>query len=511
MNYNTETQKLGFCESAYESTAEQSIDADINLPDYCSEIRRILKCTVIPNINSVQNNSGRVTADVTATIKILYIGENGRLAGYEQNYPLQKFIESDKITSDSTVSVNMKTDYANCRAVSPRKIDVRAMMTFIFKVRNKKEDNILCFAEGEGIQTISDEKTVASLCGMNERAFSLSEVIELPTDKPIVSQIINVTSCAVTNEVKVINNKALIKGDCNIKIYYISDDTSAVENVEHSIPISQIIELEGLHDNCKTGIILNICSCETVPKTDSSGDMRLIDFNAKINAFITAFDEKEISFIDDAYSTIYDSKNTFKSIELLNYSDNFETSFTNKVVLESIGVSVDCVLAVWCSDIKYNFIPKEGKCSVIGTYQANIIYKDNENQIGIIQKPVDFECSVQMKEKSERITCFGSVQIVSCSCAVTGDSRLELKTEMFSSGMILSNYMKKYVSAIELHKNNNRNEIPCALTIYFSDKGENIWNIARKYNTTVNAIKEQNNFSGNTVEDNSILLIPVNN
>ncbi|MBQ2973889.1 MAG: DUF3794 domain-containing protein [Clostridia bacterium] len=511
MNYSTETQKIGFFESVYESTAEQSLDADINLPDYCPEIRKILKCTVVPNINSVQNNSGRLTADATATVRIFYIGENGKPAGYEQNYPLQKFVESDKITSDSSVRVNIKTDYANCRAVNPRRIDVRAMMTFIFKVMNKREENILCSAEGEGIQTISDEQTVASLCGINERAFTLSEVIELPSDKPIVSQIINVTACAVTNEVKVINNKALLKGDCNIKLYYISDDSSAVEYIEHSVPISQIIELDGLHDNCKTGITLNVCSCETLPKADSSGDIRLIDFNARINAFIIAFDEKLVSFIDDSYSTLCETKNSFKSVELLSYNDNFETSFTNKVVLESIGVSVDCVLAVWCSDIKYNFMPKDGKCFAVGTYQANIVYKDNENQIGIIQKPVDFDCSVQMKEKAERTTCFGSVQIVSCSCAVTGDSRLELKTEMITSGIILSNYMKKYVNDIELFKENKRKDTPCALTIYFSDKGENIWNIARKYNTTVDAIKEENNFSGSIVEDKCMLLIPVNN
>ena len=40
---------------------------------------------------------------------------------------------------------------------------------------------------------------------------------------------------------------------------------------------------------------LNICMCETTPKADSAGDMRLIDFNARINAFIVAFDEIPVS------------------------------------------------------------------------------------------------------------------------------------------------------------------------------------------------------------------------
>lgn len=510
MNYNSITKKLGFCETVYETTSEQSLDADINLPDYCPEIQRILKCTVIPNITAVQNSSGRITADAIATVKILYVGENGKSAGYEQNYPLQKFVESGKVNSDSAVNVRIKTDYVNCRAVNPRRIDVRAMMTFIFKAQNKREENILCSADGAGVQTISDECLFSSLNGISERAFSMSEVIELSSDKQTVSHIINSSVSAVTNEIKIINNKALVKGECAVKIYYIGDDSSSVECVEHSMPISQIVEIEGINETCKTCIRLSVSSCETVPKADSSGDMRLIDFNARISAFVAAFEEIPITLITDAYSTDYESKNSFKSIECLSFNDNFDTSFTNKVILESIGVSVDCILAVWCSDINYSYGVKDNSCVLNGTYQVTVVYKDSENQIGLIQKPIDFDYSVKLKDKAERITCFGSVQILSCSCAATGDSRLELKTELSASGIVFSNYLKKYIAEIELINENDAKNDMCALTIYFSDKGENLWNIARKYNTTVDAIKAENDFISDTVENSCMLLIPAN-
>ena len=510
MNHNKTTQRIGFIDSIHESTAEQSLDADIILPDYCPEISKILKCTVIPNISSTTNNAGRITTDASASVRILYLGENGNFASYEQNYPIQKHIESDKISSDSAVTVNLKTDYANCRAVNSRRIDVRAMMTFTFKINNKRTESILTAIDGAGIQTISDELSVASLCGMNERAFTLSEVIEIPENKSSVSRIINVDSSAILSELKIINNKALIKGDCNLKIYYISDETAAVEFVEHIIPISQILELDGLTDNCKTNVTLKICLCETTPKSDSSGNMRLIDFNARINAFITAFDEIPVSLITDAYSTNCEIKNTYKNIELLKFNDKFDTIFTNKVVLESIGVSVNCVTAVWCSDIKYTFASKDDKCLISGTYQANIIYKDNDNKTGIIQKPVDFDYSVKMNEKSDRIVCYGTVQLLSCSCAAVGDSRLEMKTELSSSGIILSNLSYKYISNFEFI-NENKTKDNCALTIYFSDKGETLWNIAKKYSTTVEAIQNENNYPNEIIEEKCMLLIPADN
>lgn len=508
MNFNCETQKLGFCENVFETTAEQSIDADITLPDYCPEIQRILRCTVVTNIISVQNLSGRVTADANAVVRLLYVGENGKAAAYEQSYPVQKFIESNRITSDSAINVCINTDYVNCRAVNSRRVDVRAMLTFIFKAFNKRTENVLCGAEGAGIQLMNEDLIFASMSGVCEKPFSMSEVIELGEDKNPVSQIINISSCTDVSEVKIINNKALIKGDCMVKIYYIAENDASIESVEHSMPISQIIELDGLNENSLCSLRLSICSCEAIGKADTSGNMRLIDLSARINAFLISFEETPLALITDAYSTNYEARNTTKNIELFEYNDKFSSSFTNKVVLESIGVSVDCILAVWCSDIKYNFTSKDDKCVTVGSYQATVIYRDSENNIGIIQKPVDFEYSARLNKKSDRIVCYGSAEINACSCAITGDSRLELKTEIFVSGIVLSSCTKKYVSSIEISEDSVKHDKSCALTIYFCDDGEDVWNIARRYNTTVDAVMSENELTDRIISSGRMMLIP---
>jgi len=508
MNFNCETQKLGFCETVFESTAEQSLDADITLPDYCPEIQRILKCSVEANIISVQNTSGRVTAEASAVVRLLYVGENGKPAGYEQSYPLQKFIESNRVTTDSAVSVNINTDYVNCRAVNSRRLDIRAMLTFVFKVQNKREENILCSADGSGIQLMQENYSFSAMRGVCEKSFSLNEVIEMGEKTHPVSQIINVSTCAQASEVKIINNKALVKGDCTVKIYYISENSSTIESIEHALPISQIIELDGTNENSICSLRLSMTSCEAIAKADTSGDMCLIDLNARISAFMAAFEEIPLSLITDAYSTEYEVKNTFKNIELLEYNDKFNSNFTNKVVFESIGVSVDCVLAVWCSDIKYSFSAKDDKCFINGTYQATVVYRDSEGKIGIIQKPVDFDYSSKLGKKSERILCYGSAAISSCFCAVTGDSRLELKTEIFISAVVLSSCTKKYVSAIEINEEGFKCDKSCALTVYFSDKGETLWDIARRYNTTVEAIMAENNISENVIDESRMMIIP---
>ena len=48
----------------------------------------------------------------------------------------------------------------------------------------------------------------------------------------------------------------------------------------------------------------------------------------------------------------------------------------------------------------------------------------------------------------------------------------------------------------------------CALTLYYADEGESIWEIARRYDTSQEAISKENDLQGEAVEKRGMLLIP---
>ena len=75
MQINVITQSVGVEETLGACTAEQPIDADITLPDYCPDIRRVLKCLVTPRITAVQTAGDRATADGSAGVCVIYTDE----------------------------------------------------------------------------------------------------------------------------------------------------------------------------------------------------------------------------------------------------------------------------------------------------------------------------------------------------------------------------------------------------------------------------------------------------
>lgn len=48
-----------------------------------------------------------------------------------------------------------------------------------------------------------------------------------------------------------------------------------------------------------------------------------------------------------------------------------------------------------------------------------------------------------------------------------------------------------------------------ALKLYFADEGENVWDIAKRYNTSVRSIIEDNGLEGEQIEKRGMMLIPI--
>ena len=508
MKFDTETATLGFCDTVYDSTAEETLETDFNLPDYCPEIKRIIRCSLKTDISSVLKQDGKITVQADGCLRLLYIGDNDKFASFEQSYPIQKTFEADKINQQCAVTVKANTDYVNCRATSPRRVDIKAMMTFVCNAVCKREENVLSYASGSGIQALKKDFDFSDLKVVSEKSFNLTEVIELGSSKPVISRILNSSAYILVSSKKIINNKMLLKGDCYIKTYYISENENDIECAEHSIPVSQIIEVEGINDSCDTNIDVNITACESVAKVDSSGDTRLIDMNLRVSVKVFAYESKSVSLITDAFSTECEIKNSFKHINILTNNTDFENSFVNKVVLESIGVSVEKIKAVWCDELKYSTSLKNNVCMINGNYQANIIYIDSEKQTGIIRKPVDFEYKADLKTPASGIICRSSLQLCACSCSASGESKLELKTEMMITGKIFSTETVRYISEIDLSDKAGEFDGKCALTIYFCDANEKVWDIAKRYKTTAEAILNENELDSDLISERKILLIP---
>ena len=95
-----------------------------------------------------------------------------------------------------------------------------------------------------------------------------------------------------------------------------------------------------------------------------------------------------------------------------------------------------------------------------------------------------------------------------CVASGGGSGKIEIKAEINISAEIYEVSEDRIISNITVDESKARQSTAAALTIYYSEEGESVWNIARRYNTTVEAVMNENNLDSETVGSRRMLLIP---
>lgn len=495
-------------EIIYEGSVEQAIDSDITLPDYCPDILRVLKCTIMPRINSTQTAGERITVDGSALLRAIYVAESGRVHCYEQSIPFSKFVELSGIDNNPFVKVRIKTEYLNCRAVSQRRLDIHGALSICFKVISKKPIEILSNAEGAGIQTRRRNIEISNSIGGANRAFPISDVIEIGASKPPIAQIMRANAYAIASETKIINNKVMIKGDLIINTTYCSDTPeTSMELIEASLPISQVVELVGVTDECMTDIRLEITSLDIIPKVDGSGMMRLLDISARVDATLNASQMVRVPIIVDAYSTQYDIEAEVKMAEHRCLIENFCETSLCRGSIDISGIGVKRVLDMWCSDITSSARENDGELIIDGAINVCMIICDCDDQIGYIERQINYEHARSLGT-TERIECDPYVTVCASSYVIGSGDYIDVRIELKIQSSVFSIMSSRMIESININEEQGRKKTKPALTIYFSQGGESVWDIARKYNTTVEAIMRENSLADEIVSDKAMLLIP---
>ena len=495
-------------ELLFENTSEQTVDGDITLPDYCPDIKRILKCMVTPCVISEQCVGDRVTIDANAFVQVLYVDDNNNVFCYDKTFPFSKNMELGKQIDNPSLEVRMKTAYANTRAVSQRRIDVHASVAISVSITGKKEIEAVCDAENCGIQLLKDFTAVSDYIGQVTKSFTLNEVMEIGKSKPPVRQIIRQKVTPLMSEIKVINNKLFLKGELRVTVLYCADTNDGTyETFENSLPVSQIIEFDGIDENSDYSVRLSVSSLTVIPKSNSAGEKKLFDVTACLNAVIKADKKVDVSLPSDCYSTEFNVKSDKKLVTFEKICDRFEDLILIKKNEEFSNTAIGEIINIWCDDVVTTYTCVGNELKIIGTTNVSILGKDTDGQPFYAERAVTFEKVKNIDGDCKDLICSSDGIVSAVGFVLSGSNRIDLRIEIKLNVTLCRRNTGEILTDISCE--GIPKEKKCsALTIYFTEDGEVLWNIARKFNTTIDAIKNENDIKENSPLNKCMLLIP---
>ncbi|MDR2533013.1 MAG: DUF3794 domain-containing protein [Oscillospiraceae bacterium] len=506
-------------EVVYDGQTEQGVEFDYVLPDYYPDIFKVLKCTLTPAIISYSVSGSQLFCDGVVYIKVLYMtaGSN-RVYCIEQRYTYSKTVDLVKNAENAVVSVSPKTDYCNCRATSGRRIDVRGAVSCKIKVNCARKTEMITGAEGMGIET---KKTALSYCGeklVTSRQFVSREDIETGASASGTISLIHHDANIAVTDCKIIANKVIVKGEAQIKALYIisSADADGGENnttevMEATIPISQILDLEGVTENHTCFTNLTVMDCDLEVKPGEAGETRIFACDLTIDCSVTAHLESNVSPVSDIYSTEFESAFTMATIKTETLPHIIMQQLNLKSSLESTEGNLAEIFDARC-DIS-NIV-----CRARGTSELAVTGQINMQAIGtieggapvFIEKAEPFELIIEVPMLSSEYSIEPNLQVTHVAFSINGDNRVDIRINLsLNACLYLINSINVIRDITVNQEKPKEKNSEYALKLYYAEDGEDIWGIAKRYNTSAEAIITENDLEGDRVETPSMLLIPI--
>ncbi len=489
---------------------EQPIECDFILPDYCPDILRILKCQVEPRVTTRQVSGDKLNIEGFTCVKVFYVSDTGcDIKSFDYKVPFSKMCELREAVDNPVVRVCTRLDYANCRALNQRRMDVRGAFTMNVKVTGQRPNEVISDAEGGGMQLKKKMVAVSSVVGSACRQFTVREDLEIGYGKPAVQTILRSEATAVITDYKMISNKIIAKGEATLHTLYVSNEDKP-EIMEHSIPISQILDVDGVDEDCECGVRLEVVSLEVEAKADAEGESKLLGVEICISADAVAYRGSEMAVVTDAYSTSYEIRTASKPVSIPRLEQMIQTSCMTKNAVQLDGEGMGCIIDLWCRPAVTQVQCGEGCLEITGTLQVCILGADPQGEACYTEKTLEFSHQADYKKCRENLTFDYAVTPASVGYSLSGNSEVEVRCELKIDISVFSTMGDHLISELEIDeeapkKTDNR----ASLTIYYADRGERIWDIAKKYNTSVIAVLEENGLENDEVEDRGMLLIPM--
>lgn len=509
MELNLSKQAVNTSEVFYDAMTEQPLECDVLLPDYCPDIQKVLRCEVVLSLLSHAVNGENFSMDGMATAHVYYLDVNGCLRHAEYKIPYTKTLELRAAPQHPAVVVNQNVDYFNCRAVSQRRLDMRGAVSIALKVSGQNEEQVLCAAQGMGVQLRHETVENTLILPPVTRQTRIYEEVALAHGKPAVGSVLRYHATAHASEWKLAGGKLVTKGEATVQILYqCQEDEKAIERMEYSLPVTQMIDLSGLDEECICHCWYEACGLEVVPKRDVDGENKLFSIELTVNAMAGASKRVTFEAASDSYSTDYECRQAIKQVPFLELLEQVSETYMRKEALE-MPCEIQSIVDLWCTTGLPTMRMEQDAAVVGGKLLIKLFACDTAGEIIYFEQVREFSERIALRKGCETVSFSPRIAVESVSYTVNSATQLEVRCGLRIEGELYNQHRRQVICDLSVDETRKKARRDNMLYLYYPDAQESVWEIAKRYNSPAEVIRRENGLEENNAGAAAMLLIPM--
>ena len=237
MQVKQKTQPYDTFDPVFDGSFEVPIDTEYNLPDYCPDIQKVLKCRVVPELSSYGVSEDTLRCEGVCDIRVLYLdakGETLRCCDFTKEFSAAIKVRSAQ--EKAVAWVRASVEHITCRAVNARRLDLHLAVSLKALAVVQRQEQLTSGLEGEGIQVRGERRSVSQAVNALSHQFTLEDRLPLKNGKPPMESILRKEiSCRVT-DCKLAQGQLAVSGRADISFLYLSSVDGSLEKMSAPAP-----------------------------------------------------------------------------------------------------------------------------------------------------------------------------------------------------------------------------------------------------------------------------------
>ena len=237
--------------TAHLSLAQEQTQ-ELIIPDSMPDASRTLICCAEPEVQSKTNREGSLLVTGTLRTGCLYADEAGGLQLLTSELPFTVKLECAELCEDTQTLVRCCVRSADSRLINSRKVLLRVSVLVQADGYEPQTQSMSVLKDPPAcLQLKTQTYETNAPVELSERAFQVSEELNLPDGRPQIARLVSCLLTPVVQEQGLVGSKAVLKGTANLQITYL-DNENALRTLSFSVPFSQYCQMEGDYDQDET-------------------------------------------------------------------------------------------------------------------------------------------------------------------------------------------------------------------------------------------------------------------
>lgn len=492
-----------------------TLEDDYIVPDVKPDMARIIHTQGKIQIDESKISNQSLWISGRMNFVVLYRSEddNKKVEAVVGSIPFQEKILMDDLEEGDAIRIKGQVEDISSSMINSRKLGIRAVVNLEASSENTEElEMTLGMEQGREYEQRFSRKNVMVLTENRRDLLRIRKESDIPGSKPNMDEVI-FTSADIRNlEQNPTNDGIIVQGEAYVCLIYRCKEDEQTICYETMIPFNGKVESGGMDSKDIYWLDIVSSSVDVEAREDYDGELRTIGMELIFEVQLKVWKEQELEILEDFYSldkqilpekeSVWMEELLVKNQAKLRLGDTFRLENTKEKMLQ---------ICCYRGDVTIENVRNEnGGLLAEGFLKVHILYltSDDYMPMGHHEAFLPIEQLIEVPDSEDPGWYDLQTDIQQLQVNLLDGMEYEVKATINISVIAFENVrIDKIMNAEEEPLDMEELQNQPGFVGYVVQEKESLWDIAKKYHTTVAKIMKTNNLREEEIQRGSKIMI----